>query len=1051
MQRLLKYRRLLLSVALLLACIGAGMMQAVVHAAAPGIPTGFTAVAGDTEVLLYWQAPASGDAPTRYEYQYRNHTDGGAWTGYVSTGSAATSFTHTGLTNGKEYRYHVRACNGDGCGTAAPNAAPWWVTATPASGNTLPTTPGAPTNLSATGGANQIALSWTAPASNGGLSITGYQYQQDGGNWQGAGTGTTYTVTGLGDGASHTYKVRAVNALGGGTASGSATASTLNAGLSAPTPSVDRIRQNSARVSWTAVAHATSYDLRYKKQVDATWTTKTGLTGSARGLNNLDSGTGYEVQLRSMASGYKTGAWSASTDFTTEYPPLSAPTPTVGSITANGASVSWTAVTNATSYDLRFRKQGYSWTTRQGVTSPYSLSGLNANVDYEVQLRSMATDYANGTWSASTDFTTLKHAALSAPTPSVGSITASGASVSWSAVANATSYDLRFKKQADSTWTTRTGVTSSYSLSGLDAGTAYEVQLRSMAGGYEDGAWSSSADFTTLPNAPGPPTNLTASGGDRQVTLSWSAPASGGAATRYEYRVRDHSLLSPWSDFVSVGNALTVTVTQWPGVAPGKAAYNFANSSEYRFRVRACNTGGCSADAPGGSPNYVSGFTWTVPSAPTNLLVQGVPYYLALSWGAPASNGGSPITGYEVQQDGGDWIPTGRAETGYTAAAEGGRSYSFRVRAVNAIGSGPATAAQSAVVPAPTATPVTPPDTPTPAPTPAIVNLGQIVVTVGSSADEATYGYSASPSYGSLLTGTWPQGLFDFASAADEGPLTVSAITENNAGRWSFTFSSSHTVTWKDAAGLDRIMAEISFDNSDRVEVALSQGTAAGSTLTLDSPYRSRIMPQYSGSNLNINIYRVSPPPAPFEPSGADTGAPGAPTNLTAEKGNRQAVLSWTAPASQGASPVTRYEYQYQNRAGGGPRVPWVSVWGTNTGYIVPGLDGAESYRFWVRACNAQGCSGAAPEKGTPEWTLQQTPGGPYVAQILITLLASLGILAFYPSKRAEKQYVILGTMLLAPWVPAAFNYGTEMLSVIIGLVGMMAWSAWRLLARPVR
>ena len=172
------------------------------------------------------------------------------------------------------------------------------------------------------------------------------------------------------------------------------------------------------------------------------------------------------------------------------------PTPLVGSITATSASVSWTAVTNATSYDMRYKKRtDATWTTSTGVTSPRSLSSLDPNTGYEVQLRTIRTSYPTGSWSSSTNFTTPKHPALSSPTPSVGSITADSASVSWTAVTNATSYDMRYKKRSLSGWTTATGVTSPRTLSNLDADTGYEVQLRSMATGYNTGAWSSSTNF----------------------------------------------------------------------------------------------------------------------------------------------------------------------------------------------------------------------------------------------------------------------------------------------------------------------------------------------------------------------------------------------------------------------------------------------------------------------------------------------------------------------------------------------------------------------------
>ena len=84
--------------------------------------------------------------------------------------------------------------------------------------------PGAPRNLTATGGDQQVRLSWTAPASDGGLAIVRYQhrYQQSGSgftewaNVPGGASATSYTVTGLESGASYTFEVRAVNSVGGG-------------------------------------------------------------------------------------------------------------------------------------------------------------------------------------------------------------------------------------------------------------------------------------------------------------------------------------------------------------------------------------------------------------------------------------------------------------------------------------------------------------------------------------------------------------------------------------------------------------------------------------------------------------------------------------------------------------------------------------------------------------------------------------------------------------------------------------------------------------------
>ena len=103
----------------------------------PDAPASLTARAGDGSVILSWDDPAD-DSITRYEYNV-NHNDTltGKFSGWSSWQSIAdsdadtVSHTVTGLTNGKEYRYHLRAVNAQGAGSVAPSADPWYVTATP--------------------------------------------------------------------------------------------------------------------------------------------------------------------------------------------------------------------------------------------------------------------------------------------------------------------------------------------------------------------------------------------------------------------------------------------------------------------------------------------------------------------------------------------------------------------------------------------------------------------------------------------------------------------------------------------------------------------------------------------------------------------------------------------------------------------------------------------------------------------------------------------------------------------------------------------------------
>ncbi|PKH49874.1 peptidase S8 [Tenacibaculum sp. Bg11-29] len=78
---------------------------------------------------------------------------------------------------------------------------------------------------------------------------------------------------------------------------------------------------------------------------------------------------------------------------------------------------------------------------------------------------------------------------------STTSVTATGASVNWSAVSGAT-YDVRYKAVSASSWSTSAVSTTTKALSGLSGSTAYEVQVRSKCSS-GNSSYSASVNFTT--------------------------------------------------------------------------------------------------------------------------------------------------------------------------------------------------------------------------------------------------------------------------------------------------------------------------------------------------------------------------------------------------------------------------------------------------------------------------------------------------------------------------------------------------------------------------
>jgi hypothetical protein len=99
--------------------------------------------------------------------------------------------------------------------------------------------PGAPTGVSATAGDASAAVSWVAPASNGGSAILGYTVTSSpGGITATAGaSATSVVVPGLSDGTTYTFMVTATNGVGGGATSAPSNAVTPTVAAPPSSPS----------------------------------------------------------------------------------------------------------------------------------------------------------------------------------------------------------------------------------------------------------------------------------------------------------------------------------------------------------------------------------------------------------------------------------------------------------------------------------------------------------------------------------------------------------------------------------------------------------------------------------------------------------------------------------------------------------------------------------------------------------------------------------------------------------------------------------------------
>jgi hypothetical protein len=179
---------------------------------APGPPTGLAALAsGASLVGLSWTAPVSDGGLPVYGYDVYEGTSAGAESTLLTdTPVPGTSYTVSGLASGVTYYFDVTAVSKAGASGPSSEA------------SATPGLPGAPTGLAASAsGASQVGLSWTAPVSDGGLPVFGYDVYD--GTSSGAEStlvtdtpvaGTSYTVSGLASGVTYYFDVTAVNRAG---------------------------------------------------------------------------------------------------------------------------------------------------------------------------------------------------------------------------------------------------------------------------------------------------------------------------------------------------------------------------------------------------------------------------------------------------------------------------------------------------------------------------------------------------------------------------------------------------------------------------------------------------------------------------------------------------------------------------------------------------------------------------------------------------------------------------------------------------------------------
>ena len=398
------------------------------------------------------------------------------------------------------------------------------------------------------------------------------------------------------------------------------------------------------------------------------------------------------------------------------------------------------------------------------------------------------------------------------------------------------------------------------------------------------------------------------------LALSWGAPADSGSSDIIDYLIQWK--IDDTSYTRTNQRTATTTSATFDDLTPGDT---------YTFRVAARTAAGLGvwSDEASGSPAVEPGLVGDLRSTPRNAS-------LALSWTAPADDGGSEITGYVIS-----WR-TGRqstktaeiddgAATSYTITGlRNSTVYSVWVQATNAAGTGD----RAAVPTGNNSVSVTPTPSPPSAPQ-------ELTVTPGNR----------------TLTLKWRE-------PADDGGTTFTGYTvENRCGTASRFSPVSGSPQPHNTTSLVQTITIRGLVNGDHCDVRVGANS-----------YDDADRNNFRGSNEPI---LTSPWAQSF---GTPATLPFAPTNVMVTTAHQSLQVSWTPPTNTGGSAITGYKLTWS--AG----IPASIIIGNRTSYTIAGLDNRFAYTVSVRTITVVGQSPESFASGSTQ--PQAVPAAPRNVQV---------------------------------------------------------------------
>lgn len=569
----------------------------------PEAPTGLVVVGGSTYADLQWSNDASG-VINSHTVEYR--IAGNLTWNTITTNSQLTTYRVTGLSNGYNYEFRVKASSV--YGTSVPSTI---VT------SNVNTNVYAITLLTPSISGSSATVTWQAPAYVlAASSLQGFlvEYQVSGSTlWSSLNTvGLTQSavVSGLTAGVNYNFRVSAVlsdTSIIKSTLSNAVTISTLST-PGAVSSLVATATSTTANLSWvapTTTGNGTlSYGVYYKQAnaLDYTLWSNTATTSAA--ITGLTVGGSYTFKV--VASN---GSFSSTPTITTVtiYATASAVvslTANVNLLTPGSVTLTWMDPTNnggsfvsgnIVEYKLA-SASSYTVFNANTALNSQTITGLTGGVLYDFRVTPI-NGAGNGTAATvqSTPYGVPAAVTSLSPVSNYTTLT-----LTWVAPSNfggsaITNYNVYYKIVGTPTYTLAPGVLTltTYTITGLAVATNYDVKVTA-SNAVGEGALATTTALTLTPAVPSVIQNLILAPANTQIAISWSAPASSNGATVTSYNVEILDLTTPGATVTQVYNGSNLSAL----------ATGLTNGNSYQVSVYATNSvGNSSVVASTATPN----------------------------------------------------------------------------------------------------------------------------------------------------------------------------------------------------------------------------------------------------------------------------------------------------------------------------------------------------------------------------------------------------------------------------------------------------------------